>query len=143
MPPATTPEAIRLAVDNGGTFTDVVLETPDARYSAKVLTTKAAPEDGAAVDALVRALEAHVPARLALLTEPLTLAPLTSGLVRRLVDEQGLSEEAARWAVETWAAALGKADGTEPALANRFPAYEHLLAPPRRGWPIRPARCRY
>ena len=33
MPPATTPEAVRLAVDIGGTFTDVVLETPDARFS--------------------------------------------------------------------------------------------------------------
>ena len=42
MPPATLPDSIRLAVDIGGTFTDVVLETPDNSYSAKVLTTKAA-----------------------------------------------------------------------------------------------------
>ena len=47
MPPAILPESIRLAVDIGGTFTDIVLETPGGSYSAKVLTTKAAPEDGA------------------------------------------------------------------------------------------------
>jgi WD40 repeat protein len=96
------------------------------------LLRQAMPEDGAGVTALVRALEARVPARLALLTEPLSLAPLTSGLVRRLVEEQGLSEEAARWAVESWAVALGKGDGPAPAIAGRFPAYEHVLAPPRR-----------
>ena len=56
MPPATTPDAVRLAVDIGGTFTDVVLETPDARFSAKVLTTKAAPEDGV-LDGMLRALK--------------------------------------------------------------------------------------
>ncbi|SMX41864.1 hydantoinase/oxoprolinase family protein [Maliponia aquimaris] len=36
---------IRLGVDIGGTFTDVVLETGSARHSTKVLTTYAAPED--------------------------------------------------------------------------------------------------
>ncbi|MCG6902371.1 MAG: hydantoinase/oxoprolinase family protein [Rhodobacter sp.] len=35
----------RLGVDIGGTFTDVVLETGDRRFSTKVLTTYAAPED--------------------------------------------------------------------------------------------------
>ena len=56
MPPVTTPEAVRLAVDIGGTFTDVVLETPEARFSAKVLTTKSAPEDGV-LDGMMRALK--------------------------------------------------------------------------------------
>ncbi|MFY0613918.1 MAG: hydantoinase/oxoprolinase family protein, partial [Hyphomicrobiaceae bacterium] len=37
--------SIRLGVDIGGTFTDVVLEDGDAQYSAKVLTTYGAPED--------------------------------------------------------------------------------------------------
>ncbi len=37
--------SIRLGVDIGGTFTDVVLENSDARFSAKVLTTYDAPED--------------------------------------------------------------------------------------------------
>lgn len=37
---------IRLAADIGGTFTDIVLETPGRRYSCKVLTTTASPELG-------------------------------------------------------------------------------------------------
>ena len=36
--------AIRLSADIGGTFTDVVLETPEKLYSCKVLTTPKAPE---------------------------------------------------------------------------------------------------
>src|SRR5437764_4311337 len=98
------------------------------------LLREAAPEDGAGVEVLLRALEAHVPARLALLTEPLALAPLTSGLVRRLVGEQGLSEDQARWAVESWAVALGKGGAESPALPGQLPAYDHVLAAPRRRW---------
>jgi len=37
----------RLAVDIGGTFTDVVLETPKGFFSGKVLTTSQAPEEDA------------------------------------------------------------------------------------------------
>jgi N-methylhydantoinase A len=37
-------ESIRLAADIGGTFTDVVLETPSGRLSCKVLTTPRQPE---------------------------------------------------------------------------------------------------
>ncbi|MBL8381536.1 MAG: hydantoinase/oxoprolinase family protein [Burkholderiales bacterium] len=37
---------MRLAADIGGTFTDVVLETPAGRRSCKVLTTPRAPEEG-------------------------------------------------------------------------------------------------
>ncbi|WP_298362053.1 hydantoinase/oxoprolinase family protein [uncultured Litoreibacter sp.] len=40
-----TPNSIRLGVDIGGTFTDVVLEKDGDTFSAKVLTTYAAPED--------------------------------------------------------------------------------------------------
>ena len=36
----------RIGVDIGGTFTDVVLEKGTARYTAKVLTTPRAPEQG-------------------------------------------------------------------------------------------------
>lgn len=36
----------RLAVDIGGTFTDLALETADRRWTAKVLTTPHAPEEG-------------------------------------------------------------------------------------------------
>lgn len=41
-PPATA----RLAVDIGGTFTDLALEHAGRRHTAKVLTTQAAPEQG-------------------------------------------------------------------------------------------------
>ena len=37
--------SIRLGVDIGGTFTDIVLEVGENQYSTKVLTTYAAPED--------------------------------------------------------------------------------------------------
>ena len=37
---------VRLAVDIGGTFTDVVLECHGQRYISKVLTTSRAPDDG-------------------------------------------------------------------------------------------------
>ena len=36
----------RIGVDIGGTFTDVVLEKGESRYTAKVLTTPRAPEEG-------------------------------------------------------------------------------------------------
>ena len=38
--------SIRLGADIGGTFTDLVLEVGDDRYSSKVLTQHAAPEEG-------------------------------------------------------------------------------------------------
>jgi len=38
-------QSTRLGVDIGGTFTDVVLEVGDQRFSTKVLTTYSAPED--------------------------------------------------------------------------------------------------
>ncbi len=39
-------KSIRLAVDIGGTFTDVALEIPTGQFTAKTLTTKQKPEDG-------------------------------------------------------------------------------------------------
>ncbi len=48
-----TSSMIRLGVDIGGTFTDVVLEKGDALFSTKVLTTYAAPED-AIIDGMHR-----------------------------------------------------------------------------------------
>ncbi|OUX76649.1 MAG: hypothetical protein CBC19_09155, partial [Oceanospirillales bacterium TMED59] len=37
---------IRLAIDIGGTFTDLVLENDGTRHTAKVLTTPDRPADG-------------------------------------------------------------------------------------------------
>ncbi len=48
--------AIRMGVDIGGTFTDVVLEKADQQFSTKVLTTYAAPED-AIIDAMQQVCE--------------------------------------------------------------------------------------
>ena len=42
----TSHPTIRLGVDIGGTFTDVALEAGEARFTAKLLTTPRAPEDG-------------------------------------------------------------------------------------------------
>jgi WD40 repeat protein len=91
------------------------------------LLRAACPEDGTGVDALLRALDARVPARLALLTEPLASGPLTTSLVQRLVSEHGLSESAARWAVDSWAEALGKSDGS-----TKQAPVEHTLVQPKR-----------
>jgi hypothetical protein len=41
-----SPRAIRLAVDIGGTFTDIALDVRDRRVTAKVLTTPDGPERG-------------------------------------------------------------------------------------------------
>ncbi len=38
-------DSIRMGVDIGGTFTDIVLETAEGQFSVKVLTTYAAPEN--------------------------------------------------------------------------------------------------
>ncbi|MEM0977436.1 MAG: hydantoinase/oxoprolinase family protein [Pseudomonadota bacterium] len=48
--------SVRLGVDIGGTFTDVVLERDGKRYSTKVLTTYAAPED-AIIDGMHQVVE--------------------------------------------------------------------------------------
>ena len=42
----TLPSSRRIAVDIGGTFTDVVLENGNDLVTAKVLTTSSAPEEG-------------------------------------------------------------------------------------------------
>ena len=42
----TSASTIRVGVDIGGTFTDVALETPERRFTEKILTTAQAPEAG-------------------------------------------------------------------------------------------------
>ncbi|KJZ19577.1 hydantoinase/oxoprolinase family protein [Loktanella sp. S4079] len=49
-------DQVRLGVDIGGTFTDVVLEVGSAQFSTKVLTTYAAPED-AIIDGMQQVCE--------------------------------------------------------------------------------------
>ncbi len=75
-------ERPRLAVDIGGTFTDVVLEHGAPRFSRKVLTTPGAPEDGvlAGMD-LILAESGVRPGDLALIIHGTTLA--TNAIIER------------------------------------------------------------
>ena len=72
----------RLAADIGGTFTDVVLETPQARHSCKVLTTPLQPEQGVLLGIERLLAESGVPAAdVGLLIHGTTLA--TNALIER------------------------------------------------------------
>jgi N-methylhydantoinase A len=72
----------RLAVDIGGTFTDLALEHAGRRVTAKVLTTPTAPERGVmqGVREILRAAALH-PADIALLVHGTTLA--TNAIIER------------------------------------------------------------
>ena len=72
----------RLAADIGGTFTDVVLDTPSGRHTAKVLTTPRSPESGV-FEALGRVLEqsATAAADIGVFVHGTTLA--TNALIER------------------------------------------------------------
>ena len=72
----------RLAADIGGTFTDVVVDSPSGRHTAKVLTTSRAPEAGV-FDGLDLVLEESgtAPADIAVFVHGTTLA--TNALIER------------------------------------------------------------
>ena len=127
MPPATTPEAVRLAVDIGGTFTDVVLETPEARFSVKVLTTKTAPEDGV-LDGMLRALKLAKmePGQVGLIVHGTTLA--TNAIIER---------KGAKTALVT---TKGFRDSIEMAQENRFEQYDIFIEKPE---PLVPRTLRF
>lgn len=82
LPTARPNAPIRLAADIGGTFTDVVLETPSRRHSCKVLTTPRQPEL-AVMEGLERLLKASGldSARIELFVHGTTLA--TNALIER------------------------------------------------------------
>ncbi len=107
----------RLAVDIGGTFTDVVLEVPGARHSCKVLTTPDAPERGV-VDGVLRVLDiaAVAPARIALTVHGTTLA--TNAIIER---------RGARTALLT---TRGFRDTLAFAYGHRFDQYDLSLVRP-------------
>ena len=87
----------RLAVDIGGTFTDVVLQKPDGFVSGKVLTTQDAPEQGV-IQGIEQVLEksAAGPAEIDLAIHGTTLA--TNAIIERrgartaLVTTQGFRD---------------------------------------------------
>lgn len=75
-------EKARLAVDIGGTFTDLALEWSDRRFSAKVLTTPRAPEEGVltGIDVVLKQANAK-PADLGIVIHGTTLA--TNAIIER------------------------------------------------------------
>ena len=119
----------RLAVDIGGTFTDVVLEHGSHRVTAKVLTTQDAPERGV-LDGITKAMtEAGLaPADVGLLIHGTTLA--TNALIER---------KGAKTALIT---TEGHRDAVEMALENRFEQYDinidrpQPLVPRYLRWPV-------
>ena len=116
----------RLGVDIGGTFTDVALDSAGHRYTAKVLTTPAAPERGviAAINAVLG--EARIPASaLSIIIHGTTLA--TNALIER---------KGARTALIT---TRGFRDTIEIRHENRFEQYDvGIDLPP----PLVPRRLR-
>ncbi len=107
----------RLAVDIGGTFTDLVLETTARSWSTKLLTTPAAPEQ-AVLEGTRRILaEAGVPpAAVGLVVHGTTLA--TNALIERKGARTGLVTTA------------GFRDSVEIAWEHRFDQYDLLMQRP-------------
>ncbi|WGF86830.1 hydantoinase/oxoprolinase family protein [Marinivivus vitaminiproducens] len=116
----------RLAVDIGGTFTDIVLERPDGRTTAKVLTTPRAPEQ-AVIDGIGRVLqEAGLrPSDVGLLLHGTTLA--TNAVIQR------------RGAVTALLTTEGFRDTVEIADESRFDQYDLNIDKPA---PLTPRRYR-
>ncbi|MFN0022590.1 MAG: hydantoinase/oxoprolinase family protein [Parvularculaceae bacterium] len=108
----------RLAVDIGGTFTDIALETPDGgRITAKVLTTTRAPEEGVIAGvAEALALAALAPADIGLIIHGTTLA--TNALIEK------------RGAVTALLTTHGHRDTLEMAYEHRFEQYDIMIDRP-------------
>ncbi len=118
---------IRVAVDIGGTFTDVALEDESHRHTAKVLTTPAAPEQGV-MQGLRRALSAAGRdfSEIGLVLHGTTLA--TNALIER---------KGARTALVT---TQGFRDSVEIAYENRFEQYDVNIDKPA---PLVPRHLRF
>ena len=107
----------RLAVDIGGTFTDVVLDLPDRTLSSKLLTTHEAPDAAVIVGTQAILAEAGVAATsLDLVIHGTTLA--TNALIER---------KGARTALITTA---GFRDSLEIAYEHRFEQYDLYMERP-------------
>ena len=107
----------RLAIDIGGTFTDLALLADDGRYSAKVLTTSQAPEEGvlAAIDLLLR--QAELTAEdIGLVIHGTTLA--TNAMIER------------KGAKTALIVTEGFRDSIEMAFENRFEQYDIFMDKP-------------
>ena len=119
--------SIRLGVDIGGTFTDVVLEIGPARFSAKVLTTNAAPEEAIAEGALKVCQKAGIsPSDIGQIIHGTTLA--TNALIER------------RGAKTALITTKGFRDVIEMRTESRFDQYDLNLILPQ---PLLPRNRRY
>ncbi|MBX2885214.1 MAG: hydantoinase/oxoprolinase family protein [Granulosicoccus sp.] len=118
---------IRLGVDIGGTFTDVVLEVDGAQHSTKVLTTYAAPEN-AIIDGThqVCALAGIQPSQIGQIIHGTTLA--TNALIER------------RGAKTALITTKGFRDVIEMRSESRFEQYDLNLSLPE---PLLPRQQRY
>jgi N-methylhydantoinase A len=127
FPLSQPPETARLGVDIGGTFTDVALEARGQRWTAKILTTPRAPEQGVlAAMAAVLGEAAIAPAAVALIIHGTTLA--TNALIER---------KGAKTALLT---TEGFRDTIEIRHENRFEQYDiNIDLPP----PLVPRRLRF
>jgi N-methylhydantoinase A len=117
----------RMGVDIGGTFTDVVLETPAGSFSTKVLTTYSAPED-AIIDGMHQVCtKAGVPpAQIGQIIHGTTLA--TNALIER------------RGAKTAFITTEGFRDVIEMRTESRFEQYDLNLKLPE---PLLPRQRRY
>ena len=125
--PSNPAARARLAVDIGGTFTDVVMQSGPRKWTTKVLTTPRAPEDG--VLAAVRAILAEAGVgvdRLDLFILGTTLA--TNALIER---------KGAKTALITTA---GFRDVVEIGWEHRFAQYDIFLEKPA---PLVPRHLRF
>ena len=108
---------IRLAVDIGGTFTDLVLSLPDRTVSTKLLTTHDAPDKAVIAGTTAILAEAGLPgSALGLVIHGTTLA--TNALIER---------KGARTALITTA---GFRDSLEIAYEHRFEQYDLYMERP-------------
>jgi len=122
-----TPSSVRLGVDIGGTFTDVVLEKDGVPFSTKVLTTYAAPE-AAIIDGIhqVCAKADVTPAQIDQIIHGTTLA--TNALIER------------RGAKTALITTEGFRDVIEMRTESRFEQYDLNLNLPE---PLLPRQMRY
>ena len=119
--------SVRLGVDIGGTFTDVVLEKEDASFSTKVLTTYSAPED-AIIDGLHQVCERAgvAPGEIGQIIHGTTLA--TNALIER------------RGAKTALITTQGFRDVIEMRTESRFEQYDLNLNLPE---PLLPRQMRF
>ena len=129
------PNGIRIGVDIGGTFTDVVLEMGSKRHTAKVLTTHGAPDDGV-MDALAAVLDdaGCAPGDVDLVLHGTTLA--TNALIERkgartaLITTEGFRDVLEMRAEDRYEQYDLEIDLPEPLIPRhlRFPVPERIDA---------------